>query len=80
MSDHTSNCKLCNRSHMGGLSCFYGISKVDRKPITKSNPSKKKTSARKLLKNKYRLLLGRGESINANISFKQFVKNQSKRK
>jgi hypothetical protein len=74
MSEST-NCKFCNRSHMGGLSCFYGISRIDVKPISKSNPSKKKSSERKLLKNKYRRLKSLGESQNAGISFKQYIRN-----
>ena len=75
MSEST-NCKLCNRGHMGGLSCFYGISRTDRKPISKSNPSKKKSSSRKLLKNKYRILRSGGDATgNVGISFKQYIRN-----
>lgn len=71
MSDYV-NCRNCNRSHAGGLSCFYGISKTIRMPVTKSNPSNKHSTARKLLKNAFRRVSGTG------ISFKQFVRAHAK--
>lgn len=66
------SCKNCNRHHMNGLSCFYGISKENRAPVTKSNPSPKHSSARKLLKNKF-------SRNNEGMSFKSFVRFYVKR-
>jgi hypothetical protein len=70
MSDNFG-CKSCGRSHMGGLSCFYGISKRDRQPVTKSSPSGRKSSVRKLLKNTFR-------KLESGISFKQYVRSHAK--
>lgn len=50
---------------MGGLSCFYGINRIEIK-------RKKKSSPRKLLKNKFRRL-------DSEISFKKFIKMQGKK-
>ena len=72
-------CKNCGRSHMGGLSCFYGISKYTREPVTRTNPSKKHSSARKLMKNKFVRLMKNGDGTNANLSFKQYIRNLEKR-
>lgn len=64
MSENLS-CRICNKHHMGGLSCFYGINRIEIK-------RKKKSSPRKLLKNKFRRL-------DSEISFKKFIKMQGKK-